>query len=96
MRRLELALETVRDRDLREQTADALFNPQTCVQHRSGLTAAKKQTILDTLLREGLYTAIDATAFPGGAAAGVFPPVRAGEEACPKQLPFLPRRPRYP
>lgn len=84
MRRLEQVLETVRDRDLREQTADALFNPQTCVQHRSGLTAAKKQTILDMLLRESLYTATDATAFPGGAAAGVFPPVRAGEKACPK------------
>lgn len=84
MRRLAQVLETVRDRDLREQTADALFNPQTCVQHRSGLDAAKKQTILDALLRERLYTAADAAAFPGGAAAGVFPPVQAGDGACPK------------
>lgn len=84
MRRLEQVLETVRDRDLREQSIDALFNPQTCVQHRSGLTAAKKQAILDALLSEGLYTVADAAAFPGGAAAGVFPPVRTGEEACPK------------
>ena len=86
MRRLEQALETVRDRDLREQTTDALFNPQTCIQQWSGLTVAEKQTIPDALLREGLYAAADAAAFPGGAAAGVLPPVRTSEEACP-QLP---------
>ncbi len=84
MRRLEQVLETVRDRDLREQTIDALFNPRTCIQHRSGLTAAKKQAVLDALLREGLYSAADAAAFPGGAATGVFPPVLASEDACPK------------
>lgn len=84
MQRLEQVLETVRDRDIREQTLDALFNAQTCVQHRSGLDAAKKPAILDALLREGLYAPADAAAFPGGAAAGVFPPVGAGEEACPK------------
>ena len=84
MRRLEQALETVRDRALREQTIDALFNPQACVQHRSGLDAAKKQAILDALMREGLYTAADAATFPGGAVAGVFPPVGADGDACPK------------
>ena len=84
MRRLEQVLETVRDRDLREQTIDALFNPQTCIQHRSGLTAAKQQAILDALLREGLYVPADAAAFRGGAATGVFPPARVSEDACPK------------
>ena len=84
MRRLEQALATISDRDLREQTADALFNPQTCVRHRSGLTAAKRQAILDALLHKGLYAPADAAVIPGGAAAGVFPPVQAGDGACPK------------
>jgi len=86
MQRLEQVLDTVRDRELHERTVDALFNPQTCVAHRSGLTPEKKQAILDTLQREKLYAPADAAAFPGGAQAGVFPPVRAGEGAC-AQLP---------
>lgn len=42
MRRLEQALDTIRDRTLRERTIDALFNPQTCVYHRSELTTPKQ------------------------------------------------------
>lgn len=84
MHRLEQALATVRDRDLRERTLDALFNPQTCVYHRSGLTSAKKQEILNSLQREGLYASTDAASFPGGVEAGVFPPVRADESPCPR------------
>lgn len=68
---------------MRERTIDALFNPQTCVYHRSGLTAPKQQAILDTLQREGLLASADADAFPGGAQAGVFPPVGTGEGSCP-------------
>ena len=86
MQRLEQVLDTVRDRDLHERTADALFNPQTCVAHRSNLDAAKKQAILDTLQREKLIAPADAAAFSGGAQAGVFPALRAGEGAC-AQLP---------
>ena len=76
MQRLEHVLDTVRDRDLHERTADALFNPQTCVAHRSNLNAAKQQAILDTLQREKLYAPADAAAFSGGAHAGVFPPIQ--------------------
>jgi len=84
MRRLELALDTIRDRTLRERTIDALFNPRSCVYHRSELTAEKQQAIVDTLQREGLIAPADAAAFPGGARSGVFPPVQAGEGPCPK------------
>ncbi len=75
MQRLEQVLGTVRDRDLHERTADALFNPQTCVAHRSNLDAAKQQAILDALQHEKLYAPADAAAFSGGAQAGVFPPI---------------------
>lgn len=81
--RLRRAISTVRDRDLREQTLDALFNPRTCINHRSGVTAAKKQAILAALQREGLYAPADAAAFPDGAEAGVFPPVENDESQCP-------------
>ncbi len=84
MRRLEQALDTIRDRTLRERTIDALFNPRSCVYHRSELTAVKQQAIVDTLQREGLIAPADAAAFPGGARIGVFPPVQAGEGPCPK------------
>jgi len=86
MRRLELALDTIHDRTLRERTIDALFNTKSCVYHRSELTALKQQAIVDTLQREGLIAPADAAAFPGGARIGVFPPVQAGEGPCP-QLP---------
>lgn len=82
-RRVEHLLSTVGDRNLREATQDALFNPQGCIHHRSGLTAAGKQAILAQLLAAGLYLPANAASFPGGALAGVFPPVRS-EGPCPK------------
>jgi hypothetical protein len=74
----------IRDRTLREATVDATENPDTCVRHRAGLSASDRQAILDQLLAQGLYSAADAAAFPGGAAAGVFPPLRDDGTACPK------------
>jgi len=107
MQRLDQALDTIRDRTLRERTIDALFNPQTCVYHRSELTAPKQQAIVDTLQREGLIASADAAVFPGGARTGVFPPVRAEGGTCPqlpqgfygtrqqlREPPFLSRWPR--
>jgi hypothetical protein len=74
----------IRDTALRDATLDATTNPETCVRHRAGLSAADRQATLDRLLAEGLYSAGDAAAFPGGAMAGVFPPVLADGSACPK------------
>lgn len=81
--RLKQSLMTIDDRSLRERTFDALFNPRTCIRHRIGLTPAKQQAILYRLHAEGLYADADARAFPGGAAAGVFPPVGAEASLCP-------------
>ncbi len=78
----------IHDRALRAATADATENPDTCVHHRVGLSAAERKAILDQLLAEGLYSPADAAAFPGGAAAGVFPPVLDDGSACPR----LPQR----
>jgi hypothetical protein len=78
----------IHDRALRDATLDATENPRTCVRHRAGLSASDKQAILDRLLAEGLYSAADAAAFPGGAAAGVFPPLLEDGSECPK----LPQR----
>ena len=83
--RLQRLLKRVADRALRQQTEDALFNRKTCVAHRVNVDLAKKQAILAQLRAEGLYSDADATAFPGGALIGVFPPL-ASEGACP-QLP---------
>ena len=74
----------IQDRALRTATLDATENPDTCVHHRTGLSAADKQAILDKLLAEGLYSPSDAAAFPGGAAAGVFPPVENDGTSCPR------------
>ena len=74
----------IRDAALRQETLDATTNADTCVRHRAGLSVADRQAILDRLLAERLYSAADAAAFPGGAMAGVFPPVLADGSPCPK------------
>jgi hypothetical protein len=74
----------IQNRALKDATLDALENPDTCVHHRAGLTAPDKQAIVTKLLAEGLFSAIDAAAFPGGAMAGVFPPVADDGSPCPK------------
>jgi len=82
--RLILAqLKQVKNAELRQKTQDALTNPKTCVEHRIGLDAAKKQAILDKLKAEGLVDPADETKFPGGLLAGVFPPVLAESGSCP-------------
>jgi hypothetical protein len=76
--------QAIRDPALRRETLDATTNDDTCIRHRAGLSAAAKQAILDRLLAEGLYAAADAASFPGGALAGVFPPVLDDGGACPR------------
>ena len=76
----------IQDSKLRQETLDALGNPQTCVTHRAGLTSAQKDTIVETLVAQGLLNLSDGASITGGAKAGVFPPVGADGSACP-QLP---------
>jgi hypothetical protein len=71
------------DENLRSQTRDALANPETCILHRANLTPAKKQAIINALLAAGLLSKADDATFPGGLLAGVFPPVRDDDTACP-------------
>ena len=76
------------DPELRKQTLDAITNPDTCVQHRAGLTDADKNQILQNLITAGLVNANDGLTFPGGLKAGVFPPLLNDGTACP----HLPQR----
>jgi hypothetical protein len=67
----------------REATLDAISNPDTCVAHRAGLDAAAKDAIVKQLLDARLLDASDGASFPGGLAAGVFPPLRDDGTKCP-------------
>lgn len=58
-------------------------DPTACVRHRAGETSASKQAIVDALAAAGLFAATDAAAFPGGALAGVLPPVLDAGSGCP-------------
>jgi len=68
---------------LRENISDLVENPRACIVHRANETAASKQAIIDKLTAEGLIAPADAAAFPGGALAGVLPPVANAGSACP-------------
>jgi hypothetical protein len=76
-------LKQVKNPALRQATLDALSNPKTCIAHRVGMDAAKKQAVLDRLTAEGLVDQAEAAKFPGGLIAGVFPPVLVEASACP-------------
>ena len=78
------------DTNLRTQTLDALFNPNTCVQHRANLTVAQKQAIVAQLTAAGLVNPADGASISGGIYAGIFPALvndADGKNACP-QLPM--------
>jgi hypothetical protein len=81
--RIEGQIATISDAGLRAATHDALFNPDTCVSHRAQLTETDKKAILAELQQQGLFKTTDADAFPGGAMAGIFPPLRDDGTACP-------------
>jgi len=62
---------------------DLVEDRQVCIRHRAAETAASKQSTVDQLTAAGLYAAADAAAFPGGALAGVLPPVLDAGSLCP-------------
>ncbi|HEY4321420.1 MAG TPA: hypothetical protein VGM77_09615 [Gemmatimonadales bacterium] len=70
----------ITDRQLRLQTLDAITNPATCVQHRRNLDADAQRGIVTELTRDTLLAAMPLDA----ALAGVFPPLRDDQAACPK------------
>lgn len=74
----------VRDTKLRQETVDAISNPNACVAHRAGLNAEGEKTILQHLLELGVVDSGDAAAFPNGLQAGVFPRLMDQGTACPK------------
>ncbi len=76
----------IKDDKLRKETLDAIGNPHTCVTHRAKLSDVKKDSIVQTLIAQGLLNPADAAGIQGGAKAGVFPPVFNENTACP-QLP---------
>ena len=71
------------DFKLQSTIRDLVENPRACVRHRAGETAASKQAVIDALTAAGLLAANDAAAFPGGALAGVLPPVAEPGSVCP-------------
>jgi hypothetical protein len=74
----------IRQSSLKSATLDAIANPQTCIQHRAGVTESVKATILQNLQTAGLVDTSDNTTFPGGLKAGVFPPVLYDGSSCPQ------------
>jgi hypothetical protein len=74
----------IRDPHVRQATLDLLRPEGTCVVHRAGLTTEDELRIVSQLRDAGLYAQADVAAFPGGARAGVFPPVEQPGTACPR------------
>jgi len=71
------------DANLRNQSLDAILNPNTCIQHRANLKQADRQAIVAQLLAAGLLNPADNDTFPGGLITGVFPPVANDNSSCP-------------
>lgn len=78
--RLRADVDTLHNPALKAATADALFNPATCVAHRAHLTDADRQAIADRLVAEGLA---DAAGPAGGLIAGLFPALPGDGGPCP-------------
>ncbi len=72
----------IQDAALRKQTLDALGDP--CIRHRANLSEAQKDSIVATLVSQGLVNPANAATITGGVKAGIFPPVRNDSSACPK------------
>jgi hypothetical protein len=71
------------DRAIASNVRALVLDHDVCVKHRAGETAASKQAVIDALSAAGLVSAADGAAFPGGALAGVLPPVLDAGSACP-------------
>ncbi|MGA2961345.1 MAG: hypothetical protein ABSD96_06705 [Candidatus Korobacteraceae bacterium] len=76
--------ETIHDQTLRKETLDVLTNVGMCLQHRVGLTDAKKNAFVQQMIALGLADKKDDATFPGGLKAGIFPPVIDENSPCPK------------
>jgi hypothetical protein len=74
---------SIGDNTLAKNVHDLVEERMACIRHRTHESDATKQAVLDKLAAAGLYAATDAAAFPGGAMAGVFPPVLEAGSACP-------------
>jgi hypothetical protein len=73
----------IKDHKLREETLDALSDPETCVTHRAALTSSQKDALIQALVAQGLLNLSDGANITGGAKAGVFPPVLDESTSCP-------------
>ena len=71
------------DRTLARNVYELVENRRVCIRHRTAETPASKQAIVDNLNAAGLFSPSDAAAFPGGALAGVLPPVLDDGSVCP-------------
>jgi hypothetical protein len=71
------------DRTLARNVHQLVEERMTCIRHRANESSGSKQSILEALAAAGLYSAADAAAFPGGAMAGIFPPVDNAGSTCP-------------
>jgi hypothetical protein len=72
----------IRDHDIAANVRALVTEKDVCIKHRAGETAARKEQIIRALTAAGLL-ANDAATFPGGAVAGVFPPVLEAGSPCP-------------
>src|SRR5262249_46303455 len=68
---IETSTLAIHNATLRQQTWNALFDPNTCVTHRTGLGDADKDAIVQQLTAQGFINGGEASGFPGGARAGV-------------------------
>jgi hypothetical protein len=75
--------EQIEDRKLRETTLDAFSNPKTCIVHRIHVNDAVKDQIIAQLTAAGLVNPADGANINGGLKAGIFPPIRDEDSACP-------------
>jgi hypothetical protein len=73
----------IHDRTLARNVHELVEERLVCIRHRIAETAASKQAIVDKLTAAGLIAPSDAAAFPGGALAGVLPPVLEAGGGCP-------------
>jgi hypothetical protein len=73
----------IHDRTLARNVHELVEERFVCIHHRIAETAASKQAIVDKLTAAGLIAPADAAAFPGGALAGVLPPVLEAGGGCP-------------
>lgn len=58
--------ETIQDQALRKETLDVVTNAGMCLQHRVGLTDAKKNALVQQMIATGLADKKDDATFPGG------------------------------